>query len=175
LRQQNYSPREFRGLGVFMQKVNIGAGVAFLVFSAVYYFYLIPTQIGGGGGVGYEQALLKPDYFPRIAIICFAAFSAVLLIQGVRQRDDSPLFASGARRPLIQVGAVVVITAVYIAALEYLGYSLTTPFFIAALTIFYGTRDWRYVLPVAILVPIVLDQFFWLSFQIILPEGVWFE
>jgi hypothetical protein len=35
-----------------MQKVNLAAGIVFFIFSALYYFYLIPTQIGVGGGVG---------------------------------------------------------------------------------------------------------------------------
>ena len=158
-----------------MQKVNIGTGVAFLIFSAVYYFYFIPTQIIGGGGVGYESALLRPDYFPRIAILCFTVFSALLLYQGLKQQDNETLFDSGTERPLRQVGAVVGIAAVYILALDYFGYALTTPIFLAVMMIFYGTRNWRYVVPVALLTPIILDQFFWQSFQIILPEGTFFE
>jgi hypothetical protein len=160
-----------------MRKVNIGTGVAFLVFSAVYYFYLIPTQIVGGGGVGYESALLQADYFPRIAILCFTLFSALLVYQGFKQQDqdNGAMFDSGSERPLRQVGLVVLIAAIYILALDYFGYTLTTPIFLAAMMIFYGTRNWRYVVPVALLTPIILDQFFWLSFQIILPEGVFFE
>ena len=166
---------DFKGLSVVMQKVNIGTGVAFLVFSAVYYFYLIPTQIVGGGGVGYESALLQPDYFPRIAILCFAVFSALLVYQGFTQQDNETLFDSGTERPLGQVSMVVILATIYVLALEYFGYTLTTPIFLAVMMIFYGTRNWRYVVPVALLTPIILDQFFWQSFQIILPEGTFFE
>jgi hypothetical protein len=166
---------DFKGLSVVMQKVNIGTGVAFLVFSAVYYFYLIPTQIVGGGGVGYESALLQPDYFPRIAILCFSLFSALLVYQGFRRQDNEALFDSESERPLTQVSSVVIIAAIYVLALDYFGYALTTPIFLAVMMIFYGTRNWRYVVPVALLAPIILDQFFWQSFQIILPEGVFFE
>ena len=158
-----------------MQKVNLVSGIIFLVFSAFYYFYLIPTQIGTGGGVGYESALLKPDYFPRIAILCFAVFSAILFYQGLKNPDTNTLFDGAAKRPLTQVTTVVVIATVYVFALDFIGYYLATPFFLAALMIFYGTRNWRYVIPVALLTPLVLDQFFWHSFQIILPEGALFE
>ena len=158
-----------------MQRVNIGTGVAFLIFSAVYYFYFIPTQIVGGGGVGYETALLRADYFPRIAILCFAVFSALLVYQGFTQQDNETLFDSGTERPLGQVSMDVILATIYVLALEYFGYTLTTPIFLAVMMIFYGTRNWRYVVPVALLTPIILDQFFWQSFQIILPEGTFFE
>ena len=67
-----------------MRKVNIVTGLAFLAFSAVYYFYLIPTQIEIAAGVGNYTGILKPDYFPRIAIMCFATFSAILVWQSIR-------------------------------------------------------------------------------------------
>ncbi len=158
-----------------MRRLNIGAGLAFLVFSAVYYFYLIPTQIEVAGGVGNYTGILKPDYFPRIAILCFAAFSAILLWQGIRQIENVPVFANVSDRPLVQVGVVVVVTAIFTVALKYLGYTISTPFFLVALMVFYGTRDWRYLVPVAILVPIGLDLFFWHSFKVILPEGILFQ
>lgn len=157
-----------------MRKVNIGTGLAFLVFSAIYYFYLIPTQIEIAGGVGNYTGILKPDYFPQIGILCFATFSAILVWEGFRQNEDHPVFVNASDRPLFQVGVVVVIGAIYVVALHYVGYSIATPFFLVALMIFYGTRDWRYLVPVAILVPIALDMFFWHSFKIILPEGILF-
>jgi hypothetical protein len=105
-----------------MRKVNIGAGLGFLVFSAVYYFYLIPTQIELASGVGNYTGILTPDYFPRIAIMCFATFSAVLVWQSVRSIEDHPVFENVADRPLLQVAFVFVIGVIYIVALVYLGY-----------------------------------------------------
>ena len=157
-----------------MRKVNIGTGLSFLVFSAFYYFYLIPTQIEIAGGVGNYTGILTPDYFPRIAIMCFATFSAILVWQSIRSLEDYPVFVNVSDRPLLQVAFVFVIGVIYIVALVYLGYSISTPFFLIALMIFYGTRDWRYLVPVAILVPVALDMFFWYSFKLILPEGILF-
>lgn len=154
-----------------MRKVNIVTGLAFLVFSAVYYFFLIPTQIEIAGGVGNYTGILKPDYFPKIAIYCFAAFSAILIWQSVRSLEDHPVFVNVSDRPILQVSIVLIIGVIYIFGLEYLGYSIATPIFLIVLMLFFGTRDWRYLIPVAILVPTALHLFFWHSFKIILPEG----
>ena len=66
---------------------------------------------------------------------------------------------------------VFAVGVVYVFALEWFGFYASSPVFLAVLLMFFGTRDWRYVVPVSLLVPVGMERFFWHAFKVILPEG----
>ncbi|MFC1491904.1 tripartite tricarboxylate transporter TctB family protein [Nitrospinota bacterium] len=157
-----------------MHRVNLIVGVLLLGFSALFYFYLIPTQIVTT--IPQDQIVgiaLRPEFLPRISILLFAFLSVVFTVDALRHREDD-LVEGASGRSLFQVGVVFLIGCIYNYALELVGFVASSPFFLAALIMFFGTMNWRYVVPVAVLLPLALRYFFWLGFEVILPEGsIW--
>ena len=86
-----------------------------------------------------------------------------------RVKIETTSLTSG--RAFYQALIVFLAATVYVYLLEWLGFHLSSPFFLAFLMFFYGTRNWRIVIPVALLVPFSIERFFWISFKVMLPEG----
>lgn len=154
-----------------MRRIDLITGVLFLIFSAFCIFYLIPQHIVDS--IPQDQvtrAALRPTFVPYIAIALFALLSLFLVLDVFRPgREDKDIDTSG--QSLYQVGVVFVIVYIYTYALELVGFLVSSPFFLAILIVFFGTRNWRHFAPVSILLPVFISYLFWLGFTVILPEG----
>lgn len=155
-----------------MNRTNLVVGIVFFIFSLIYYFYLIPTQIISSTAESeFAGRVFRPETFPQFTIAIFGLVSVLLAGNALRERGAPELMPGSSRRSSFQAFFVFILTVVYIYALEWFGFHLSSPFFLAILIIFFGTRDWRFVAPVALLTPVVIERFFWFSFKVILPEG----
>ncbi len=155
-----------------MNRSNLLVGVLFVVFSLVYYFYLVPTQIILSTSESeFAGRIFRPETFPQIAIGIFGLVSVLLVVSALRERGTPELMPGSSGRSSFQVFFVFILAVVYVYALEWFGFHLTSPFFLAILIIYFGTRDWRFVAPVSLLTPLIIERFFWFSFKVILPEG----
>ena len=158
-----------------MNRTNLGIGIIFFIFSLFYYFYLIPTQIISSTAQSeFAGRIFRPETFPQITIAIFGLVSALLAGNALRERGALELMPGSSRRASFQALFVFILAVVYVYALEWLGFHLTSPIFLAILIIFFGTRDWRFVAPVALLTPVVIERLFWFSFKVVLPEGEFF-
>jgi hypothetical protein len=159
-----------------LRKADITTGIIFVVFSLVAYFYIIPTQINFSvleeGLV--SQKVLRADFFPNFAVILFAMVSCILLVKSFRAPAQRAAQNLDLKRLSYQVVSVYLILLLYALSLEPLGFLINTPIFIGILLLILGTRDWRYVVPLVILVPPGIYYFFWYAFKVILPEGTVF-
>lgn len=154
-----------------MRKADIFTGALFLIFSAVYYFYLVPAHIIFSIPQGQVTRLaLRADFIPRLAILFFALLSFFLILGAFRQTEEGGL-ESVSRQSYFQVTVVFVIAYAYTYCLEFAGFLLSSPVFLAVLIAFFGTRSLRQVAPVAALLPLFVYYLFWLGFQVSLPEG----
>lgn len=155
-----------------MNRTNLGIGIIFFIFSLVYYFYLIPTQIISSTAESeFAGRIFRPETFPQITIAIFGLLSVLLAGSALRDRGAPEFMPGSSRRSSFQALFVFILAVVYVYALEWLGFHLTSPIFLAILIIFFGTRDWRFVAPVALLTPVVIERLFWFSFKVVLPEG----
>ncbi len=158
-----------------MNRTNLVVGIGFLLFSLVYFFYLIPTQIISSVTVNeYAGRIFHAETFPQFAIVLFAFVSALLAVSALRERGSSDVLPGSDRRGFYQAAVVFAVGVFYIYGLQVFGFAISSPFFLAVLIMFFGTRDWRYVVGVALLVPPAVNYFFWYSFKVILPEGIVF-
>lgn len=150
---------------------DVLTAIVFLAFSALYYFYLIPTWVVSSmPEVHIGQATLSPDLLPRITIVLFAIVSVTLGTSALRKKSDG-IIEKADRNTFFKVISVFLMTYTYIYALYLVGFLIASPVFVVALVTFFGFRDWRYIVPLALLFPTTLSYFFWYSFQVILPEG----
>lgn len=156
-----------------MRKADITTGIVFLCFSLVAYFYIIPTQIKFSipeEGI-VSQRVLRADFFPNFAVILFAIISCILLAKSFRAPVQKVVQNVDLKRIWFQVVMVYLVFLFYALSLEWLGFLINTPIFIFALLLILGTRDWRYIIPLIVLVPPGVYYFFWYAFKVILPEG----
>ena len=155
-----------------MNRTDLAVGIVFIIFSFIYYFYLIPTQIISSTAQSeFAGRIFRPETFPQITIAIFALVSVLFAGNALREKGALESMPGSNRRSSLQALFVFILTVVYVYALEWLGFHLTSPIFLAILIIFFGTRDWRFVAPVALLTPVVIERLFWFSFKVILPEG----
>jgi hypothetical protein len=155
-----------------MNKTNFIVGIVFVCFSLVYYFYLIPTQIISSVSESeFAGKIFRPETFPQLAIMLFGLISVLLSGHALRDREEAGAKPGLSGRALYQSLVVFAVGIAYVYSLQWFGYYASSPVFLAVLIMFFGTRDWRYVVPVALLVPVGIERFFWLSFKVILPEG----
>tara|TARA_Y100000590_G_scaffold311083_2_gene351479 strand:+ start:1137 stop:1640 length:504 start_codon:yes stop_codon:yes gene_type:complete len=155
-----------------MNKKDLTVGVLFFLFSLVYFFYFIPTQIISSFSQSeFAGRIFKPETFPQMTISIFGFVSLLLVVDTLRNKVEVTPTLSSSKRPFYQAVVVFLASTVYVYLLEWLGFHLSSPFFLAFLMFFYGTRNWRIIVPVALLVPISIERFFWISFKVMLPEG----
>ena len=153
-----------------MRIADLVTGLISLAFSALYFFYLIPVHIVSS--IPQEQvsrAALRPTFLPYLAIVLFALLSSLLIMSTFRQWERRNKMGTNGRS-LFQVGVVFVIAYAYTYALELVGFLISSPIFLAALVMFFGTRNLRLVVPVAVLFPLIVNYFFWIGFTVVLPE-----
>ncbi|MBE17199.1 MAG: hypothetical protein CMH79_00395 [Nitrospinae bacterium] len=155
-----------------MNRKDLSVGIIFVLFSMIYFFYLIPTQIISSFSESeFAGRVFRPETFPQITICIFGFVSLLLVADTLRNKVEEKAVPSSNKRPFFQAAVVFFASTVYVYLLEWLGFHLSSPFFLAFLIFFYGTRNWRIIIPVALFVPFSIERFFWISFKVMLPEG----
>jgi len=128
---------------------ELGTGIFFLIFSAVYLFYLTPNFITDPMRDAERQKIawtLRPEMLPHVTIGLFAVASLGVIIHALRSNDDKLLdFELGV---FLKVAVIVCLSFIYVKLLSVLGFLVITPLF--------------------------LEVSFYQLFQLILPEGkIW--
>lgn len=148
-----------------MKRINIVIAVVLLLFAGYY---------------GWLTAMLETrdlpntmgvDFFPWVLCIAMTGLSPLLLF-------DNLIFGSketcAYRFESIEIKEIViflVLTYIYIRSLDFLGFLLATPLYIAVLMIGSGSRRWKEIALVSILTAVGIYLFFDKIFQVILPGG----
>lgn len=142
--------------------------VCIIVLTAVYFYATaqIPTlEIGDP---------LGPKAFPRLLGIGLLITAAMLFMEIWRARKTPPEDASqalGDRRHLKVVGAVVAVTAVYLAVFTLLGYVIATSIYLLVLTAYFHPGKWTANILTAVLFA-VLSYLMFSKLGVTLPRGV---
>ncbi|MGD9920170.1 MAG: tripartite tricarboxylate transporter TctB family protein [Pseudorhodoplanes sp.] len=107
-----------------------------------------------------------PAYYPLILSVLLTAFGAVVAWRADESRlDISSWWENG--RPL----AILVVLAAATLALEHLGFRLTVAAVLVVLLGALERRDWRVVLPIAVLFPVATYALLHNALKINLPLG----
>jgi hypothetical protein len=152
-----------------LRKADFITGAFLFALSLLFYFYLIPVHIVTF--VDESNPTLRADFLPRIFAFGLALLSILLILNTWKSEESDVEVKETSLRAVYQVAVVGVAACVYIFMQEVVGFLVSAPLFLGGLIYFFGTREWRRLLPVAILFPVVLNYFFWYSFQILLPQG----
>jgi len=151
---------------------DIATGLLFLFYGVLYIFYITPNFVTNplkDTSADEMDWTLRPEALPYLNIGVFLLFSVILILQAVRSKSDTLLNLE--LGSLGKVGFVIAWSFLYSSLLPIFGFRLLSPIFLAVLILTFGVRDWRYAAGISIVMPILMEFFFFQTFQIILPEG----
>ncbi len=148
--------------GPSQRGVEIGTAVAILIFGAIviYGAWL--------AGIGWGAEGPRAGFFPFYVGLAIVLSSLVNIAQAF-QSDGKALFADWSQ--LRQVLAVVIPTAVYVAAIPFIGLYIASIILIAGFMKVLGKYAWGLTLGVAIGVPLLAFVMFEKWFLVPLPKG----
>jgi putative tricarboxylic transport membrane protein len=93
-----------------------------------------------------------PAVWPRIVFVLMLAVALLLGFGALRSGDEAPVFEEGTKVALGLMG----LSALYLVAIEPVGFLLTTALFLFASMLMLGMRSWRMLAGVSILFPVVV-------------------
>ena len=161
--------------------------IAFIIF-AVIPSQTSPRDIPGSRGVG----LLTGRFFPVVGTAIFSLFSMVLLInsslklkkltinssveEGKEEESDNRNIGIGVTKKELSAGFIVVILSIiYINAMQYLGYLIMTMIGVGILTWTIGNRNLFKVILCSLIIPTVIYFVFSVGLGLNLPRGLFFK
>lgn len=114
-----------------------------------------------------NQAVTKMSgaFFPQV---CFAAIflGGLLLIWQSRRRSEKVKLPSFR---IDKLAEIVVVLAAYVFAMNYVGFVISSALFLVASMYLFGERNWKVIIPVAVVTAFVVWALFSFAFMIVLP------
>jgi len=112
---------------------------------------------------------IGPGDYPRVIAIGLCVLGAVLAIQSIL-KGFPKLQGEVPWKSIKRVFIMVLLTFAYIQFMRYLGFLLTTPFFLISTMYLYGYRKWKSVIAVSIGVSAAVYFIFYSIFLVLLPR-----
>lgn len=151
------------GHGPHQRTIEIGVAVATALFGII--VMVGSTQVGIGWGVEGPRAGFFPFYIGLAILIC----SAVNLVTAFATIKRDWVFAEWGQ--LRSVLSVVIPTAIYVAAMPYLGIYVCSALLIGVFMKWLGRYSWVTIAAVALGVPVLTYVTFERWFLVPLPKG----
>jgi len=154
---------ETGGAGPSHRGVEIGVAVAMAILALIGIYGSIKV------GIGWGAEGPRAGFFPFYVSLAVLISCAVNLAKVVLSADDGRLFAEWGQ--IRQVLAVVVPTAIYVAAIPFLGIYVASALLIIAFMKWLGNYNWLMSIVVGVVVPILTFLMFEVWFLVPLPKG----
>jgi hypothetical protein len=159
----NETVKETGGTGPSHRGVEIGVAIAMAILALIGIYG--STKVGIGWGAEGPRA----GFFPFYVSLAVLISCAVNLAKIMSSPNDGALFAEW--RQIRQVLAVVVPTAIYVAAIPFLGIYVASALLIIAFMKWLGNYNWLMSIAVGVVVPILTFLMFEIWFLVPLPKG----
>ena len=119
------------------------AGAAFLLWQT----RELPADVYGSPG---------PGVWPRIVFVLMLVVALLLGFGTLRSADETPVFDRGTGLAVGLMG----LAALYLVAIEPVGFLLTTALFLLFAMLLLGIRSWRMLASVSVLFPVIVYAVF---------------
>ena len=159
----NETVKETGGAGPSHRGVEIGVAVAMAILALIGIYGSIKV------GIGWGAEGPRAGFFPFYVSLAVLISCAVNLTKTLLSPDDGSLFAEWGQ--IRQVLAVVVPTAIYVAAIPFLGIYVASALLIIAFMKWLGNYNWLNSIVVGVVVPILTFLMFEVWFLVPLPKG----
>ncbi len=159
----NETVKETGGTGPSHRGVEIGVAVAMAILALIGIYGSIKV------GIGWGAEGPRAGFFPFYVSLAVLISCAVNLVKVILSTNDGALFAEWGQ--IRQVLAVVVPTAIYVAAIPFLGIYVASALLIIAFMKWLGKYNWLMSIAVGVVVPILTFLMFEVWFLVPLPKG----
>ena len=159
----NETVKETGGAGPSHRGVEIGVAVAMAILALIGIYGSIKV------GIGWGAEGPRAGFFPFYVCLAIVIACAVNLAKILLSPDDGALFAEW--RQIRQVLSVVVPTAIYVAAIPFLGIYVASALLIIAFMKWLGNYAWLVSSAIGVVVPILTFLMFEIWFLVPLPKG----
>jgi hypothetical protein len=148
-----------------MKRVNIILALVLLVFAG-YYAWLTATMETRD-----LPGTMGSDFFPWVMFTVLTGLSLLLLAKSLFFPPDETFNYRVEPVEIKEILIFLILTILYIQSLDFLGFLIATPFYLAILMIGSGSRRWKEIALVSVLTAAGVYFFFDRVFQVILPSG----
>lgn len=159
----NETVKETGGAGPSHRGVEIGVAVAMAILALIGIYGSIKV------GIGWGAEGPRAGFFPFYVSLAVLISCAVNLVKVILSTNDGALFAEWGQ--IRQVMAVVVPTAIYVAAIPFLGIYVASALLVIAFMKWLGKYNWLMSIAVGVVVPILTFLMFEVWFLVPLPKG----
>lgn len=151
-------------------KIDRIFGLSVSVLALLFILFGVPTiSEDWRKEVGAQYFTVGPRLFPYIAgTFCLIA-SALLTLRPEGRNNLGPLWESSARRKVLLAIGVALLYAVCLGPL---GFVLATSGALILFFVIFRAGRWYLVLPLAIIIPVVVNYIFFKFFMLELPAGI---
>ncbi len=150
-------------------------GLIIIALALIGTFFFIPKGVVLPDDV--ETRALSPDFWPLTIMILLGVAGIALTIQAKFGKPITDDETESVMRPLgeglIRVAIVIAWLIGMYFAIPIIGMPIACALTFAAMTLFAGERRWKYILPIAILLPAFLYVFFVYVANVPLPTGIY--
>jgi len=141
-------------------------GGAFFLTTAAFFFHTFDPAYN----VSAVTAGKGPVFFPRILLVLMALFSLGVIWQGTREA-----FQPIARAQFYHALGAIALTGIYIFAITWAGFLISSVVFIFALPWVLNYRNLKVIAAITAVYPVATWYLFEKVFKIILPSSPWFD
>jgi putative tricarboxylic transport membrane protein len=150
-----------------MGKKEIVIGIVLMLLSATLFAltYQFPKQ----------TLALSPKVFPRFVSTCLFLLATILALQGLagirHKHSEQPTTTAFVDKKFMMRFILIILLAFgYTRILPWLGYLLSTPFFVAGTMLIFNEKRWLWVITVSVMTSIFLYVVFRMIFRVPLPR-----
>ena len=113
---------------------------------------------------------MAPTFFPRVALAMTASFGVLVALTVSMRADPLPLLAM-TRSNWLRIGALLVISAAYLATMRLFGFVLSSMVLMLVLPLLVGYRKPIPLVATALLLPPAVSLIFWYGLKVALPSA----
>ena len=148
--------------------------ISAFVVGALLFFYS-PELVRGWAFTipGTTDVALEPAFFPRLSAALICASSLILLIT-MPMRSGSLPANETSKEAYKKVGAGLAGILIYLGCILYIGFVVSTVFFIVVASVVGGYNNWKAIISTAVLVAVGLRLIFRYGLHVKLLEGFLF-
>lgn len=159
----NETVKETGGAGPSHRGVEIGVALAMAILALIGIYGSIKV------GIGWGAEGPRAGFFPFYVSLAVLISCAVNIAKIVVSTDDGALFAEWGQIRMVM--AVVAPTAIYVAAIPFLGMYVASALLIIGFMKWLGKYHWLMSIAVGVAVPILTFLMFEVWFLVPLPKG----
>ncbi len=150
---------------------------ALLVFCGVFFYSTFFIKAG-------RAKTVSDSFFPRITIGLLAVILVILLVKAIRaervaRANETPEEKAKDREELkhfaINMGILLLVFAATIWMMKTLGFIIAMTAYLLFMFIWLaenGKRNWKVILPIALLLPLIIFVVYLRVFSVLLPAGI---